>query len=49
MSGFYRKLRRNKIKKQVGNNRISETWHQINSTIDEIMREGMKKNKENRK
>lgn len=51
MGSLYRKFQRNKLKKEIGSNKIRDIWHQRNATIEEIMREGMKmtREKNNRK
>lgn len=38
MSGIDRKVRRNQLKKQMGNNKINEFYHQQYDTIGERMR-----------
>ena len=38
MSGIDRKIKRNKLKKQMGNNKINEFYHQQYDTIGERMR-----------
>lgn len=38
MSNLLRKVRRNQLKKQMGNNKINEFYHQQYDTIEERMR-----------
>lgn len=38
MSNLSRKVRRNQLKKQMGNNKINEFYHQQYDTIEERMR-----------
>ena len=46
MSGFERKLRREKLKKQLGSNDIKEIFHSKYDTLEQRLVAGMKRAKE---
>lgn len=46
MSGFLRKLRREQLKKQLGNNKINDFYHAKYDTLEKRMRDGMRRAKE---
>lgn len=43
MSGFVRKLRRNKLKQELGTNKIKDFWHTQNDTLEQRLKRGMEK------
>lgn len=46
MASYLRKLRRNQLKKVLGNNKIKDYWHQQNDSLEQRLIAGMKKAKE---
>ena len=44
MSGFERKVLRNKLKIQLGSNKIKEAFHEENDTLEQKIRKESKKN-----
>ena len=42
MSGFARKLRRNKLKQELGTNKIKDFWHTQNDTLEQRLKRGIK-------
>ena len=45
MSGFERKLKRNKLKKELGTNKIKDFWHTQNDTLEQRLKRGIKNGK----
>ena len=43
MGNFARKIKRQQLKNEFGNNRIQEFWHEQNLTLAQRLHEGMKK------
>lgn len=41
MSGLLRKIRRNKLKKQMGNNKIRDFYHTQYDTLEQRLKRGM--------
>ena len=46
MGNWIRKQKRQELKKEVGSNEIRDAWHQRNSTLGQILQEGMKRARE---
>lgn len=47
MSGFLRKLRREKLKKQLGSNKIKEAYHSKYDSLEKRLRDGMRNARKN--
>lgn len=43
MSNCIRKLRRNKLKQELGTNKIKDFWHTQNDTLEQRLKRGMEK------
>ncbi len=48
MSNFIRKLKRNKLKQQLGTNKIKEFWHTQNDSIEKRLKRGIENAKKRR-
>lgn len=46
MGGIARKIKRNELKRQLGNNKIKELFHSQNDTIEKRLRDGIRRAKE---
>lgn len=49
MGSYARKLERNKLKKELGTNKIKEFWHQQHDPLWKRLQDGMKNAREEKK
>ena len=49
MGSYARKLERNKLKKELGTNKIKDFWHQQHDSLEQRLIAGMKRARENKK